>query len=212
MNKTGLLIATAFCAFAISCTQESQNSAPASAGQPVATVSPSPVVEGSPSPADAAGGMATREAGDTSAEEFEGTTGVVEKKRSTMAPAVLKEIRTGKHPSFDRTVFEFQGDAVPGYKIEYVKKAVNCGSGESVEIGGKGFLLVQLTPAQAHTEQGAATINDRQRVLNLPALKEMKIICDFEADVQALLGLNAVTRYRVLELSKPARLVVDIKH
>ena len=212
MNKTSLVIATAFCVFAISCTQESQNSAPASAGQPVATVSPSPVAATSPSPAEAAGGLATPEPGDTSAEEFEGTTGVVEKKRSTMAPAVLKEIRTGKHASFDRAVFEFHGDSIPSYKIEYVKRAVSCGSGESVEIGGKGFLLVQLTPAQAHTEQGTATIAERNRVLNLPALKELKVICDFEADVQALLGLNAATRYRVLELSKPARLVIDLKH
>jgi hypothetical protein len=43
-------------------------------------------------------------------------------------------------------------------------------------------------------------------------LKELKLICDFEGQVEWLLGLAARNGYRVLELTEPPRLVVDVRH
>ena len=78
---------------------------------------------------------------------------------------------------------------------------------------GKAVLLIQMLPANAHTETGqVTTYPERERVLNLPVMKELKLICDFEADVQWILGVASPKRYRVMELSNPARLVVDLKH
>jgi hypothetical protein len=71
---------------------------------------------------------------------------------------------------------------------------------------------VRLIPAQAHTEAGEATIKDRERHLNLPVLRELESVCDFEADVTWVLGVAARNRFRVQELPGPARLVIDIQH
>jgi hypothetical protein len=160
---------------------------------------------------DPAGG-GTRERGDTSPAEFEGTTAATEKKRADAQPAVLREVRTGLNTNFDRIVFEFEGKAMPGYRIEYVDKPATCGEGSPVTLAGKARLSITLSPAQAHTEAGEATIKDRERKLSLKVLKELKLTCDFEADVTWVSGLAASKPYRVLELENPSRLVVDVKH
>jgi len=177
---------------------------------------PASGVVSSPSPAstsEAAGGTAPKEPGDTSPETFEGVAGVTEVKRLEMEPVILKEIRTGSHPQFDRVVFEFQGDKVPGYRVEFVKKPlVTCGAGDTVQVNGSDYLSVRLLPAQAHTNDGKATINQREFTPNMQVIKQMKSLCDFEADVQWVLGLSSANHYRVLELLNPSRLVVDVRH
>lgn len=174
---------------------------------------PPPPASPIPSPPTPAGGLSTPEVGDNSPGDFDGTAEIVEKKRSTMEPALLKEVRTGRHENFDRIVFQFAGPDVPGYHVEYIDKPVRqCGSGAEVPLGGDGFLLVRLQPANAHDENGKSTIVQRELNSNLPVIRESKLICDFEADVQWILGVSRPNRYRVLELLNPARLVVDVKH
>src|SRR3990172_1098685 len=125
---------------------------------------PSPNVSSSPT-AEAGGGAAPKEAGDTSPDQFAGTAGIVEIKRSDIPPVLLKAIRTGRHTKFDRVVFEFEGNQVPGYHIEYVDKPVrNCGPGEVVQVNGYGFLLVQMIPAQAHTDAQEAEAGGKRQV------------------------------------------------
>jgi hypothetical protein len=202
---TILLIAA--CVSAFSCSkpaEETNKTAPASG------------VVSSPSPAgtsQARGGRAPKEAGDTSPETFEGVAGVTEVKRLEMEPVVLKEIRTGSHPQFDRVVFEFQGDKVPGYRVEFVKQPlVTCGAGDAVQVNGSSFLSVRLLPAQAHTNDGKATIKQREFAPDMQVIKQLKSLCDFEADVQWVLGLSSPNNYRVLELLNPSRLVIDVRH
>jgi hypothetical protein len=174
---------------------------------------PDPVSLSTPSSTEAAGGAAPKEPGDTSPEHFDGIAGIVDVKRSGGTPVVLRDIRTGKHPDFDRVVFEFEGNEVPGYHVEFVDKPVRtCGSGELVPIAGYGYLLVRMTPAQSHTNAGKPTLKQQSLSPNFPVIKELKQICDFEADVQWVMGLSHPNRYRVLELSNPSRLVVDIRH
>jgi len=164
-------------------------------------------------PSDTPGEPKSVEPGDTSEEDFEGTAGGTEKSRKGQYPGVLREVRTAAHPNFDRVVFEFEGNALPGYKIEYVDKpAHQCGSGDAVAVEGDGLLGVTFTPAQAHTDSGRVSVKERERHPKLKTLKELEIICDFEAEVAWALGLSAPNRYRVIELANPARLVVDIKH
>ncbi|HET9529314.1 MAG TPA: hypothetical protein VFQ92_03110 [Blastocatellia bacterium] len=159
------------------------------------------------------GASSGREPGDTSAEDFEGTAGIVAKPKEGIRPVVLTEVRTARHMNFDRVVFEFSGDTLPGYHVEYIDRPVRrCGSGEVVNIAGDGWLLVRLVPAQAHTEAGEATVKDRRRVLGYSIVKELESICDFEAHVEWVLGVSSPNRYRVIELSSPARLVLDVKH
>lgn len=143
---------------------------------------------------------------------FQGSLETVEAQRPGSPPAILRDVRAASQQGFDRVVFEFEGSAVPGYRVGYVDSAVQCGSGAPVEVAGAALLQVRLDPAQAHTEAGEATVGERERRPGLPVVQEMESICDFEADVTWVLGLAARSRFRVQELAGPARLVIDIEH
>lgn len=132
--------------------------------------------------------------------------------RPDLGVVVLRAVRAAGQRGFDRVVFEFEGNDVPGYRVGYVDSAIQCGSGEAVELAGEALLQVQLTPAQAHTEAGEPTVRERERRLDLPILKELESTCDFEADVTWVLGLASRKVFRVQELASPARLVIDLEH
>lgn len=138
---------------------------------------------------------------------------VRETSTSDIPPALLREVRTAGHPGFDRITFELTGDRLPGYRVAYLAgPARDCGSGEPKEVAGSAVLEVTLRPANAHTEEGQPTIPFRERRLDLPVLKEIERTCDFEAVVTWALGVSEAKRFRVIELSGPARLAVDIEH
>jgi hypothetical protein len=167
----------------------------------------------SATPAPAAANGAVDESADDNA-DFAGTAGITEKKNAGITGvAMMNAARTARHGNYDRVVFEFEGAEMPSYHIEYVDKPVrSCGSGEVVPLAGNGWLEIRFNPANAHGENGYPTVTDRERSPNLPIIKEMKITCDFEADVEWVLGVSSPNKYRVLELKNPTRLVVDIKH
>jgi len=206
MKPISSLFLVTSCLLTLSCSRHEQTQAGPPAAPPPVPSAPAPPHD------NVAGGLATPEPGETETTEFKGTAGTTQKKRDGIQPALLKAVRTGKHEFYDRVVFEFEGNALPGYVIEYVDKPVrDCGRGEVVPVGGDGFLMVSLQPANAHTEFGQPTVRNVQ--LNPDSkLKDLKLICDFEAQVQWIMGLSSPNRYRVLELTNPARLVVDITH
>ncbi len=141
------------------------------------------------------------------------TAGIVEVQGEADMPGRLVEVRTAAHRGFDRIVFAFEREKVPGYHLEYVDTPVRaCGSGEPVSLAGDGFLEMRLYPAVAHTDAGAPTITDRARILGLPVLRELKLTCDFEAYVTWAAGLSTPNPYRAFTLGSPARIVVDVRH
>lgn len=160
-------------------------------------------------PADTAPAPA-REPQDTT---FAGTTEPIHRTRSAPPVTVLNEVRTAAHETFDRIVFEFAGEPLPGYHVEYAAGPVyQCGSGDEVSVAGNAALVLRLEAAQAHDDHGNVTIAERRRVMALPVLRELTIICDFEAQVEWVVGLAARTPYRMVELSEPPRLVLDVQH
>ena len=144
---------------------------------------------------------------------FEGTAGIVERHYEDRPVATLRAVRTARHDGFDRAVFEFSGKVTPGYHVEYIDKPVRrCGSGEATAVAGDGWLAIRMTPAAAHDEVGHPTLRERERALDLPILREAELTCDFEAVVTWVLGTASPNHYRVLELTDPPRLVVDVRH
>src|SRR5881628_3503059 len=144
---------------------------------------------------------------------FAGTTAPIHRARPIPGPpALLRAVETGSGPGYDRVVFEFAGDSVPGYHVEYVTAPVRrCGAGEPVALAGAGRLVVRFEPARGHDEQGNPSPAERERATGLPAVKDMKLVCDFEGQVEWVLGVAAAAPYRVSETTAPARLVVDIR-
>ena len=127
--------------------------------------------------------------------------------------ATLDNVRAARNDDFDRLVLEFRSGALPGYRVEYVDPPVRqWGSGQVVPLRGDAWLRIRLEPARAHDERGRPTVSDRSRQTDLPSVREMQLICDYEGQVEWIVGLGDRSRFRVTELSNPSRLVVDVLH
>lgn len=144
---------------------------------------------------------------------FEGTTQKTEVASKLKGASLLKNVRVGAHDEgYDRVVFEFDAPDQTGYRIEYVKGPVtSCGSGEPVTLEGNAFLSITFVPANAHTEDGKSSIETRAIKPGYKAIRELKQVCDFEGQVQWVLGVANTSPYRVVPLSAPTRLAVDIR-
>jgi len=147
---------------------------------------------------------------------FVGTTAPIQRIRQGrpgVAPAVLRAVATAPTPGYDRVVFEFAGDSTPGYHVEYATKPVQrCGSGDPVPLASAQRLVVRFETAQAHDAQGNPLPPEREWAPGLAYVREMKLVCDFEGQVEWVLGVAAASPYRVSELAGPARLVLDVRH
>ena len=205
-----LLLAAAFSAGCSGGAVTNSNTSNSTPPEALPSRTAEPPISPSPSPTN----LPADEAASEAPAEFGGTAGITEKKNPNVTGAVLlKDVRSAKHANFDRVVFEFEGAQLPSYKIEYIDKPVRaCGSGDVVPFQGDAWLSVRFTGANAHTEAGEPTIKDRTRSPNHTIIKDLKLICDFEAEVEWVLGVASPNKYRVLELKNPTRLVVDIKH
>lgn len=144
--------------------------------------------------------------------ERQWTAGVTRVERPDVRMTTLEEVRIARNEGFERVVVEIEGDSLPGYLIEYIDRPVRqCGSGDVVELAGDGWLRIRLEPARAHTEAGRPTIERRRRHPVQRIIREAAITCDFEGQVEWVIGVSTPNRYRVLELRSPTRLVVDIR-
>jgi hypothetical protein len=144
---------------------------------------------------------------------FTGQLGTAEVQKGLEGSVTLQSVSTASCPGFDRIVFQFNTPATPGYHISYIDKPIRmCGSGNPVAVAGDAWLEVRMSPAQAHTDAGESTIAQRNRMVNLPNVRQIIQTCDFEGEVTWVLGVGNPKRYRVTELTNPSRIVVDVKH
>lgn len=174
--------------------EQAEKPAPVAKAEPQEAVLPAPAV----APADAA------DAG-------EPWTTTASRTTKPGRPAELQAIRAAAHEGTDRVVFEFEG-SLPGYSIEYVDKPLrHCASGMEIPLAGDAWLEVRFQPAQAHNEAGEVTVGELRRRPGLPVVRELAQTCDFEGDVTWAIGTSTPARFRVLELSSPTRLVIDLK-
>ncbi len=122
----------------------------------------------------------------------------------------LVGVRTGRHPRFDRVVFDLE-DSQTGYlSVRYVPRIVSDGSGQHVPMRGRAYLEV-VFDATAHDDSGQRTFPQPRRLsLNYRTLQQVAFVSDFEGRVTFGLGLRERVGFRVFELRKPHRIVVDV--
>lgn len=124
---------------------------------------------------------------------------------------VIKAVRAAKHSRcrFDRLVLDISVRN-PGYHIQFVRKVIADGSGKTIRLPGRRFLLITLRPAQAHKNSGTGTLPSRVQVPRFPMLRSWVLAGDVEGVVSIGVGLHAKTSVRVGELH--GRLFIDFKY
>ena len=140
-------------------------------------------------------------------------------KQGGTAPArasLLRVIRTGRHPGYDRVVFEFVGPA-PAYQVQYVAEVRHDPSGRPVSLEGDAFLLVVMpggtldtTPQVSDPSEARSYRGPRRISPELQNVREIAAAGDFEAVLSFGIGVAHRDQFRVLRLSDPARIVVDV--
>ena len=124
--------------------------------------------------------------------------------------AKLATVRAAGHAGYDRVVFEFKGAKVPAYRIEYVRE-INLGESDD-DLTLQGDALLQVTvngTASDDYRPGTQTIPDKVTPA-LPQVRQLGLAEDWEGVVRVGIGLDHRAGFRVLELTGPARVVVDV--
>jgi hypothetical protein len=126
-------------------------------------------------------------------------------------PTQLWRLRTGNDGTFDRLVID-ERFSKSGYKVRYVDHVTADPSGKTVHLKGNFFLEVVVHDAGTDSAAGhPADIHDVYTPL-LPEIRQIKKTGDFEGVVSFGIGVKHKRDFRVLRLSSPRRLVIDVKH
>ncbi len=134
--------------------------------------------------------------------------------RTSGAAATLRRVRVGRHDGFDRVVFEFDGGH-PAYTIGYSGVATTGGGGVPIPAGGTTALQIDMqasTIDMTAAEYPRTFSPDGPLTPRYPTLRQLHYGGEYEALSTFGAGLRARTGFRVLELSNPTRLAVDVAH
>jgi hypothetical protein len=128
--------------------------------------------------------------------------------------ALLRDVRTGRHDGYERVVFEFANDQVPGYSVQYVERPIIADpSGEEVSVTGDAILAVRLSWASGYDltgDLGQVYTGSKWLPVGYPAIQELVETGDFEAVLNWVIGVRTRPAFKVTTLTDPARVVIDI--
>jgi hypothetical protein len=132
---------------------------------------------------------------------------------STTDRAQISDIRVGTHDGYDRVVFEFAA-GIPDVVIEGVLPPFYADpSGLELPVAGTAFLRVTMHGASKMSPEGSVTYSGSTHFQpGFDRLVQLIEGGDFEAVSTWYLGLDGAGCYRVLTLTDPSRLVIDIQH
>lgn len=134
--------------------------------------------------------------------------------RSTPDSSAQRELvafRVSTHLTFDRMVFQFRG-GTPGYRVRYVTRIIQDGSGATVPLLGSRFLAIRFAAARAHPVNGSTLNVPRVRTPLFGSMRQVKFAGDFEGVVSYGAGIAGRRAFRVFRLNRPPRIVIDVRH
>ncbi len=129
---------------------------------------------------------------------------------SAVRTPVLVRVAAASHPGYDRVVFTFANGLPRTRRAAYVPRLISDGEGAPVRLAGSAVLQVTMTGADAHDTAGRPTAQGRL-VPGLPNVVEIAQSGDFEAVVGYGIGLARRQPFRMFTLTRPSRVVVDIR-
>jgi hypothetical protein len=143
-------------------------------------------------------------------------TQVVVGQTTAKAIALLERVAVGRHEGYDRVVFQFRGEGLPGYRVEYMEPPLKeDGSGNPVQIKGNAFVVVRMEPASGfdlNTGEGVLVYKGAKRLPGASVVKEVVRTGDFEAVLTWAVGLEEMVDFRVTTAASPSRLIVDFRN
>lgn len=125
---------------------------------------------------------------------------------------LLHTLRVGSHEDFDRVVFEHAGDGMPAWRVEYVERPTQPGSGGTVDMPGSAFIAVHaqgLRPGNAGEDAGHR-VGARDWSGASSIIRSTYSTVVFEGASTYYIGLDRERPFEVRALEDPTRLVVDV--
>lgn len=137
---------------------------------------------------------------------------------AAMSTAPVFDVRTGRHPCFDRVVIQVVGD-VGGYTVRYVDVVSQDGSGAPLAVPGGARLSVTVNHP-TYDDTGRVTydrpIGPVATVDGYSTLRSVVYGGSYEGYTQFGIGVRARLPFRVFTLPGPGiaanRIVIDIAH
>ena len=131
----------------------------------------------------------------------------------TTPRAQIVDVRVGTHAGYDRVVVEFTG-GLPEYDVERSAPPFHDDpSGQPFDVAGSAHLEVTLRGGTKMGDDGSSTYTGPTEFTpRFAQLVELEEAGDFEAQSSWIIGTQAEACVRVLELSGPDRLVIDLQH
>jgi hypothetical protein len=131
----------------------------------------------------------------------------------TVPLALITDIRVGAHDGYDRVVFQFN-DGIPQFRLdEAIPPLLADGSGLPIEVDGNAFWqLVMQGGTRVNPEGGFSYAGPTDFTPGFNKLTQLVTGGDFEAVSTWYFGLEASSCVRVITLTNPSRLVIDVEH
>lgn len=123
------------------------------------------------------------------------------------------DVRVGSHDGYDRVVIEF-ANGVPEMSLSRAEPPyLQDASGLPLDVQGNSGLKLVMRNATALTASGEISYDGPQDFdPGFPQLVDVMAGGDFEAMTTWYIGLNDEACVRVIVLSDPDRLVIDVEH
>ena len=119
------------------------------------------------------------------------------------ANPALRQVRFGRHGTYDRMAFDFCMPARVTLSTDLVNELREDGSGDLVKLKGNYFFTIRLTPADAHTTSGKSTVPHAAITVAGNNMVQYKLIGDFEGVVTYGVGVKSLKETATTMLTDP---------